>query len=62
MQLYEGDKVEVAKIISDIDMVQVKFGNNVGVFPSASMKLVKNKETTQRLTFDQSNRHPLASS
>lgn len=41
MQLYEGDKVEVLKIINDIGMIECRFNNQVGVFPIHTIKMMK---------------------
>ena len=41
MTLYEGDKVEVVKILQDMDMAQIKYNNEVGLFPLSVLKTIK---------------------
>jgi hypothetical protein len=41
MQLYEGDRVQIIKVISDLGMIECRFNNQVGVFPIQTIKLIK---------------------
>ena len=47
MQLFEGDKVEVLRILNDLNMIECKYNNQVGVFPVTSLKLIKRNPTVQ---------------
>ena len=41
MQLYEGDKIEVLKIINEIGMAECRFNNQSGIFPIQALKMIK---------------------
>ena len=47
MQLFEGDKVEVLRIINDLNVIEVKFNNQVGIFQANTLKLIKRNPTFQ---------------
>ena len=43
MQLYEGDKVEILRVMPDQETAECRLEGLVGVFPLSCLKLVKNK-------------------
>jgi len=41
MQLYEGDKVEVLKILNELGCAEVRYKNQIGMFQLSQLKLIK---------------------
>jgi len=45
MKLFEGDKIEVIKVISEMNLAQCKLNGEIGLFDLGILKFIKRKTT-----------------